>query len=253
MEFMGNDDVSAPADAMLVIPGGGYGAVCADREGYPIALAYMMQGMATFVLHYPVGAQIRHPLDPLLTASLALMHMRAHAAEYCIDPARVFAVGFSAGGHLAGSLASLWNDAELQALLGGCGELNRPTGAVLCYPVVTAGRHADLETFHNLLGTNAPAAAALERFALDRHVGAHSAPAFILHTMDDEMVPVENSLLLGMAYSAAGAMCELHIYPHGPHGVALANRVTWCGNPGYDDPAIARWVADSRVWMARIG
>ena len=90
--------------AMLVIPGGGYGAVCSDREGEPIALAFMAEGFNAFVLHYTVGRKKPYPAQ-LREASLAMAHIRSHAEEYGIDPARVFTVGFSAGGHLAGSLA----------------------------------------------------------------------------------------------------------------------------------------------------
>ena len=122
LDYYGNDDRSEVADAMLVIPGGGYGAVCADREGEPIALSYLTKGINAFVLHYSVGSEINDPLDPLTEASLAMLHIRANAQKYNIDPARVFAVGFSAGGHLAGSLGTLWNDAELQAHLPEAGE-----------------------------------------------------------------------------------------------------------------------------------
>lgn len=251
MDFMGNDDVSAPCPAVLIMPGGGYSRVCSARAGWPVALSYMMHGLAAFVLNYPTGAQIRDPLDPLHSAALAMLHIRAHAAEYCIDPARVCAVGLSAGGHLAGSLATLWNDKELQARLGGCGAAIRPDCAVLCYPVITGGEFTHADTFRCLLGARESDPALRERFSIERHVGAHCPPAFIMHTMDDEGVPAENALLLAMAYSAAKLPCELHIYPHGPHGMALANRVTWMGDPAYADPAVARWVELSCAWMGR--
>ena len=70
-----------------------------------------------------------------------------------------------------------------------------------------------------------------------------------MHTFDDELVPLENALILGLAYKEAGVPFEMHIYPHGPHGMALANKVTWIGNPDYNNAAIARWVADSALWM----
>lgn len=252
LDYYGNDDRSEVADAMLVIPGGGYGAVCSDREGEPIALAYLMQGLNAFVLHYSVGKQITDPLDPLVQASLAMLHIRANAEKYNINPARVFAVGFSAGGHLTGSLGTLWNDAELQSRLPIQGDGNRPTGVVLCYAVISAGNRGHLGSFYNLLGSQTPDAASLERFSLEKHVGAHTSPAFMMHTYDDPVVPVENALLMAGAYSAAHIPYEMHIYPHGPHGLALANKVTWSGNPDMLSPAAARWVSDSVVWMRTI-
>ena len=253
LDYYGNDDRSEVANAMLVIPGGGYGAVCSDREGEPIALSYLTKGINAFVLHYSVGSEINDPLDPLTEASLAMLHIRANAQKYNIDPARVFAVGFSAGGHLAGSLGTLWNDAELQARLPEAGDGNRPTGVVLCYPVISSSNIGHMGSFFNLLRSQTPDAAALERFSLEKHVGAHTSPAFIMHTYDDGLVPVENSLLMAQAYAQAHRPFEMHIYPHGPHGIALANKVTWCGNPDMVCPAAARWVSDSVEWMKTVG
>ena len=104
-------------DAILVIPGGGYGCVCDDREGFPVAMAFASKGMSAFVLKYSVGAAAKGHV-PLLDASLAMAYIKDHAEEFHIDPKRVACVGFSAGGHLSGSLATLWNRADLANLLG---------------------------------------------------------------------------------------------------------------------------------------
>lgn len=250
LEYFGIDDRSIAKDAMLVIPGGGYGTVCSDREGYPIAQAYMMQEMNAFVLHYSVGSKIEEAIDPLCQASLAMVHIRENAEKYNINPDRVFVVGFSAGGHLAGSLATLWNREDVQKKLGENAGKNRPTGAVLCYAVTlgfsTAGSAI---TFKNLLKDKIEDAACVNSFSLEKNVGPHTAPAFIMHTFDDAVVPLDNALKLGLAYKEAEIPFEMHIYPHGPHGMALANKVTWGGKPDYDNAAIARWVSDSVVWM----
>lgn len=253
LDYYGNDDRTEAADAMLVIPGGGYGAVCSDREGEPIALSYLTKGLNAFVLHYSVGKQIIDPIDPLTEASLAMLHIRANAEKYNINPARVFAVGFSAGGHLTGSLGTLWHDDELQARLPVKGDGNRPTGVVLCYAVISSGKGGHMGSFYNLLGNQTPDAAALERFSLEKHVDERTSPAFIMHTYDDGVVPVKNALLMADAYSAAHVPFEMHIYPHGPHGLALASKVTWGGNPDMVCPAAARWVSDSIEWMKTIG
>lgn len=250
LEYFGNDDRTEPADAMLVIPGGGYYVVCSDREGYPVAQAYMLQEMNTFVLHYSVNDKIEQATDPLYQASLAMIHIRENAEKYNINPERVFVVGFSAGGHLAGSLATLWNRTDIQEMLGEKAGKNRPTGAVLCYPVVMGNAVTGHPgSFMNLLKDKFSDEAVVDSFSLEKHVGSHTCPAFILHTFDDEVVPLENALELGKAYKTAGIPFEMHIYPHAPHGIALANKVTWGGNPGYLNSAIARWVSDSVVWM----
>ena len=250
LEYFGSDDKFYPRDAMLVIPGGGYGVVCSNREGYPIAQAYLMQEMNAFVLHYSVGSKIERPLDPLYQASLAIAHIRDNAEKYNINPDRVFVVGFSAGGHLAGSLATLWNRDDLQEMLGEHAGKNRPTGAVLCYAVTLGNSIAGSAiTFKNLLKEHFEDQAAVDSFSLEKNVGEHTCPAFIMHTFDDEIVPLDNALKLGLAYKEKEIPFEMHIYPHGPHGMALANKVTWCGNADYDNAAIARWVSDSVVWM----
>ena len=99
LDYYGNDDRSEAADAVLIMPGGGYSMVCSDRAGEPVALAYLTKGINAFVLHYSVAGGIKDPLDPLTDASLAMLHIRANADKYNIDTARVFAVGLSAGGH----------------------------------------------------------------------------------------------------------------------------------------------------------
>ena len=250
LEYFGIEDRTHVKDAMLVIPGGGYGTVCSNREGYPIAQAYMMQEMNAFVLHYSVGSQIEEPIDPLYQASLAMIHIRENAEKYNINPDRVFCVGFSAGGHLAGSLATLWNRKDIQEKLGENKGKNRPTGAVLCYPVTLGSSikgHAG--TFKNLLKEKIEDDQAVDSFSLEKNIGPHTAPAFIMHTFDDAVVPLENALILCLAYKEAEIPFEMHIYPHAPHGIALANKVTWSGIPDFDNPAIARWVSDSVQWM----
>ena len=140
LDYYGNDDRSEAADAVLIMPGGGYSMVCSDRAGEPVALAYLAKGINAFVLHYSVAGGIKDPLDPLTDASLAMLHIRANADKYNIDTARVFAgrpFGWRAPGRF--TRCAPWNDAELQARLPETGGGNRPTGVVLCYPVISAG------------------------------------------------------------------------------------------------------------------
>ena len=122
-----------PCDALLVIPGGGY-QIVSDREGEPIARAFAAEHFNCFVLHYSIGADATYP-RPLVDAALAMKHIRSNAQKYNIHPDRVFAVGFSAGGHLCGMLGTMWHRSEIAALAQTDIQTIRPTGVMLIYPV----------------------------------------------------------------------------------------------------------------------
>lgn len=238
--------------AILVIPGGGYGGVCADREGEPIAMAFLPHGYSAFVLHYSVARKRPFPAQ-LIEASRAMKHIRDHAEEYGIDPARVFAVGFSAGGHLAASLGTLWKLPEVLSAVDMPFGYNKPTGVMLIYPVISARiPTVHWGTFRNLLCTNEPSEEALAACSIERQVDRDSAPAYILHTVTDEAVHVGNALALAQAYTEAGLQYEMHIYPDAPHGIALANAITAEENPKWNQPAIAEWVRTAAAWAERL-
>lgn len=244
-------DLKGPArDAMLVIPGGGYYNVCADREGEPIALAYMNAGLNAFVLNYSVREKAIFPRS-LCDASIALSYIRAHAEEFNINPDRIFAVGFSAGGHLAGSLGVMWDRPEICEITGIEPGSNRPNGVVLGYPVVSGKRFAThLGSFQRLLGKDEPSDEELELYSLENHVKHESAaPMFAFHTATDPVVPVASPLLLALAYAKAGLPFELHVFPKGPHGLALASKTTSLGNPDQERDNVAQWVDLSVGWI----
>ena len=240
-------------DAILVIPGGGYTQVCADREGEPIALAFMARGCNAFVLHYSIKEKARYP-RPLADASLAMQYIREHAEEFCINPDRVFAVGFSAGGHLCASLGSLWNAPELRAALPDMPEgINRPTGTILCYAVLSAyAVKTHSGTLHAFTGTDTPTLTEKELFSIDRRVSADTVPAFFMHTVADQTVPVQNALVMMQAMADQGISFDARIYPNGPHGMALADKQTSFNNPPFEDEEVARWVDDAVYWMKHI-
>ena len=233
--------------ALLVIPGGGYGTVCADREGEPIAHAFMPYGYNAFVLHYTVGRKKPFPTQ-LIEATLAIKYIKDHAEEYGIDPEEVFVVGFSAGGHLAASTGVLWKMDEVLSAVPMPEGYNKPRGVMLIYPVISPKFQNHIKSFRNLWCTDTPTEEQLLAAAIEEHVDADSAPAFIMHTANDEVVDVRNALTAANAYAVAGVPFELHIYPDGPHGMALSNRITWGGNPKYNQPAIAEWVRLAAAW-----
>lgn len=238
--------------AILVIPGGGYGAVCSDREGEPIGMAFMPYGFNAFVLHYSV-AENSTAVFPrqLIQASKAMKHIKDHAEEYNIDPEKVYATGFSAGGHLCGSLGILWH---LQAIYDEVDMpygYNKPAGIILNYPVITATAPTHQGSFCKLFGTEEPSDEQIRQGSLENHVDEKSAPAFIVHTANDGVVPVRNALVLAEAYARAGRKFELHVYPNGPHGMSLSHPITAHGNEILTDPAYRKWVEQAAVWADR--
>lgn len=236
------------AKALLVIPGGGYGCVCADREGEPIALAFLSHGFNCFVLHYSVDGQKHFP-GQLIEASLAMQHIKDHAEAYHIDPEKVFAVGFSAGGHLAASLGTLWHLPEIYNATGMPYGYNKPAGIMLIYPVISADEtYGHAGSFQNLLGVEQLTEEQIQMCSIEKNVDERTAPAYLVHTSNDQLVDVRNSLVLGAAFRAAGLPFEMHIYPDAPHGVALGNRITRCWDEKFDNPAIAKWVENAAAW-----
>lgn len=235
-------------DAMLVLPGGGYG-MCSDREGEPVVRKYLAAGLNCFMLKYSTGENARD-FAPLVEASLAMAHIRDNSAEYGIDPERVFAVGFSAGGHLCASLGTFWNAPWLLEKLDMPYGKNKPTGTVLSYAVISGGEIGHEGSFYNISGkTRSEDPEIYERYSVEKHVSADSAPAFIWSTSDDGCVNVENSLMLAAAFKRAGMQFEMHIFPHGPHGLSIAEYETSVNNPALIDQRVATWVQLSLEWM----
>jgi len=236
--------------AILVIAGGAYSTVCAGREGEPIAMAFLAHGYNAFVLNYTVDRVHTFPRQ-LIEASEAICYIRDHAQEYGIDPEQVFAVGFSAGGHLCASLGALWKLDAVQHAIERPHGYNRPKGVMLIYPVIS-GKFTNGGTFQNLWATDKLTAEQIAQSSIENHIDKDSAPAFIVHTANDQVVNVNNALVAASAYSKAGVPFELHIFPDAPHGVALGNHITACGNPGWDRPNIAEWVRLAAVWADKL-
>lgn len=232
--------------AILVIPGGGYGMVCADREGEPIAMAFMPYGYNAFVLHYSVN---KEPFPTqLIQASKAMKHIRDNAEEYNIDPGNVFTVGFSAGGHLAASLGTMWDRKEIYDAVDMPHGYNKPTGMMLIYPVISGKEFRHEGSFKNLLRCENPTEEQLAEMSIENHISEKSSPAYIMHTSNDELVNVKNSLALADALADRRIKFELHIYPDAPHGAALGNKITQCGVEKWCNPSIAKWVENAVIW-----
>ncbi len=211
------DDDEEIKPAMLVIPGGGYACVCHDWEGTPIAARFSELGFRTFILRYRVAPH-RFP-EPQQDALRAMKLIRGNAEAWKIFPDNIAAVGFSAGGHLCGSLGTIArgiaaNDGDA---FDGVDPL--PNALIMAYAVVTGGEKAHRGSVNCLMGDSS--AEHVEQFSLERHVDGGTPPTYIWATQDDGLVPVENSVLYSLAMHEAGRLCELHLFSHGQHGIQL--------------------------------
>lgn len=238
---------SVQRPCILICPGGGY-AMTSDREAEPIALSFAARGFQTAVLRYPV-APARYP-EALCSLAEAVAWLRGHAEDNRINPAQITVCGFSAGGHLAASLGVNWNQPFLQEMTGLRADAMRPDRMILCYPVITAGEFAHRNSFDQLLGANADAQA-LEAVSLEQHITSRFPPTFLWHTYEDQIVPVENSLLLAAALRKKHIPLELHIYSEGEHGLALAGELTANADGGGVCESCAGWLDLACAWLRR--
>jgi len=201
--------------AMLILPGGGYEHVSA-REGEPVALRLLPAGFSAFVLRYSV-ANVRFPVA-LREAAMAMRYIRENAAEFQVDPAHVAAMGFSAGGHLCGTLGMLYECPEIADI--GSAQLLRPDALVLCYPVAVSWGATHEGSFMNLCGDDL---VLRQRLSLDRLVREDMPRVFLWHTRPDDCVPCRNSLILANALAEKNIDFVLHVYHQGCHGLSTAD------------------------------
>jgi len=226
----------ATGAAVIVCPGGGYGHL-ADHEGAPVAQWLNSIGITAFVLKYRLGPRYHHPA-PLQDAARAIRTVRARAAEWKLDPERIGILGFSAGGHLAATMATHFDPGKPDAKDPIERAGSRPNLAILIYPVITMGDKTHAGSKQNLLGDNPPADL-VTLLSNEKQVTKETPPSFLVHTMTDAAVLVENSLMFVAALRQAGVPVEFHLYERGPHGFGL----------GRDDPILSTWPARCADWL----
>jgi acetyl esterase/lipase len=227
--------------AIVICPGGAYGFL-ADHEGHTIALWLNSVGVTAVVLKYRLGPRYHHPA-PLQDVARAIRTVRARAAEWGIDPGKIGIMGFSAGGHLASTIATHFDAGDPASPDPIERVSSRPDIAVLAYPVISMAdgiTHAGSR--RNLLG-DTPSADLVAELSNENHVTPQTPPTFLFHTADDAVVPVENSLRFAAALRAAHVPYELHVFEHGAHGVGLAA----------DNLVLGAWPALLRAWLRTRG
>lgn len=237
------DAAAATGAAIVVCPGGGYGGLAA-HEGRDYALWLNQQGIAAFVLKYRLGSQgYRHP-RMLEDAARAVRTVRARAAEWRIDPARVGIMGSSAGGHLASTLLTHFDAGDPAARDLVERQSCRPDLGILCYAVITLGEFTHQGSKRNLLGPD-PDPALVESLSNELQVTKETPPCFVWHTWEDQAVPVENTLQFAAALRRAGVPFDLHVYQKGRHGIGLADQ------PPFD--RAHPWARDLAFWLSEQG
>lgn len=237
-----------PADeanptAVIVCPGGGYGHLAMEKEGSRMAEWLNSLGVTACVLRYRHhGTGHRHPV-PWLDGQRAVRTVRAAAESWNIDPRQIGMMGFSAGGHLASTVATRFDAGQPDAEDPVERVSSRPDFLILGYPVITmVGEDTHRGSRRNLLGERADELLLVE-LSSERQVTAQTPPTFLFHTDQDRGVPASNSVAFYTALRRAGVPAELHVYAAGEHGVGLAESI----------PATCTWPDRCRDWLRSRG
>jgi acetyl esterase/lipase len=218
------DENRATGQGVVIFPGGGYTILAYEWEGTEFAQWLQSHGIAGIVVKYrlPLSESLTDAKEvPLMDAQRAVRLSRLYAGEWDLDPGRIGVMGFSAGGHLASTLSTQY-DHETDRQTDAVDALSaRPDFSILVYPVISfrdAAAHSGSR--RNLLGEEAPEEL-VDRFSGELNVTADTPPTFLVHSQDDEGVPVENSFLYFDALHEHGVPASLHVYPTGGHGFAF--------------------------------
>lgn len=227
--------------AVVVCPGGAY-MMLADHEGSGYAKFLNRLGVTAFVLKYRLGSNgYRYPVE-LEDVQRAIRTVRTRAKEWKLDPKRVGVMGSSAGGHLTSMSLTHFDSGKKNAPdpidRAGC----RPDFGILCYAVISMGPKGHQGSKDSLLGTS-PSPQLVEETSSEKQVTKQTPPCFIWHTADDPVVPVANSEMFAEALQKAGVPYELHIYPHGAHGLGLG------GDPSSN--SLLPWTGELVRWMQK--
>ena len=233
---------------MVIAPGGGYGRLAFAPQGTSIAQWWQKRGVAGFVLKYRLSPDgYRHPV-PLLDAQRALRFVRSRAAEWNIDPTKIGMMGFSAGGHLAATLQTHYDEGAADAPDPVDTFDCRPDFAALIYPVITMKEGSTNRMSRDRLLGPAPEAALLESLSCETQVTPQTPPTILVHAQDDRIVKIENSRLMLAALQKAGVPCVLQEYPHGGHGFGLISTPQRPAPPGWME-VVRDWLKESE-WVS---
>lgn len=225
MEVFYPEKGKANGTAVIICPGGGYGILAINHEGYDVAKRFNAIGGTAFVLKYRLPSDeimMDKSFGPLMDAEQAIYLLRRDAAKWKINKDKIGIMGFSAGGHLASTLTVHYGDQKIENKE----QLSlRPDFSMLIYPVISFIDSPHTGSAKNLAGAEATQAQK-EYFSNDRHVTPQTPPTFLVHANDDGAVPVQNSILFNQALVRNKVKAEMHLYQGGGHGFGLRNKTT---------------------------
>jgi acetyl esterase/lipase len=232
------DPEKATGTGIVICPGGGYQNLAMDYEGTDVARWFNRLGVAAFVLKYRLGPRYHHPAQ-LADAQRALRMVRYRAKEFGVAADRIGIMGFSAGGHLASTAGTHFDQGNPAASDPIDRVSSRPDFMILAYPVITMlPPYAHEGSRRNLLGEH-PGAELAKNLSNELQVSLETPPTFIFQTDEDKTVPAENSVEFYLALRKAGVQAEMHIFQHGQHGVGLAPK----------DPELSIWPTLLEHWL----
>jgi acetyl esterase/lipase len=232
----------ASGSAVVIFPGGGYSYVAIDHEGHQVAHWLNDLGIAAFVVDYRHrGKGYGHPA-PIQDAQRAIRTVRSRSAEFGIEPNKIGIIGFSAGGHLASTAGTHFNEKFYEPVDANDSASARPDFMILIYPVISMGPISHSGSRSALLGRNITKEL-VDKFSNETQVDSNTPPTFLVHATDDKTVPVENSINFYLACKKARVPAEMHIWQKGEHGFGL-------GRPG---TPVSRWPVLCADWMNKMG
>ena len=232
--------------AVVVCPGGGYW-FCSDREAEPVALAYSGDGFHSFIVRYSVNEKAVFP-TPLVELSKAIKIIRENADDWGVDKEKIAVCGFSAGGHLTASLGVHWNNPEVMEKSDCKNGENKPNALILGYPVISTSWIENAKTLDRIIGDR-DYDSTYEMLNLHLHIGKHTPPSFLFHTVMDDAVPVRDSLNFAAGLDKNDVLFEMHIFPNNRHGLSLATDIL-CEGKG--DKDFSKWHKMSCDWLWRM-
>lgn len=221
---------------VVICPGGAY-RFTSPREAEPVALAYLNAGFQAFILYYSCGKDILRE-SPLIELATVVDNIKKNSEQYYVNKDQIVVTGFSAGGHLAASLATMYNSEELKGFDCKC------AASVLCYPVLSTVKGVTHE--ESAVNISKGEETLRKYLSLEYRVDSNTIPTFIWHTRFDPAVSVENTIRFITALSRYNVDFEAHIFEEGEHGISLCNTEV---NTKVDNTKI--WFELALVWLCK--